>query len=116
MESNADLEEVQINVNGTNRPHAKSIEQDFSSSIPNHSVSCTEAPAVSLETSNDLSKSPTILSSSTVTKKEIPPDYVFGSNISSRVVNADVSKGASVNLWTSTSTSHDIPRVFCYTS
>ncbi|CAH8634441.1 unnamed protein product [Schistosoma intercalatum] len=107
MESNADLEEVQINVNGTNRPHAKSIEQDFSSSIPNHSVSCTEAPTVSLETSNDLSKSPTILSSSTVTKKEIPPDYVFGSNISSRVVNADVSKGASVNLWTSTSTSHD---------
>ncbi|XP_018654626.1 putative ran-binding protein [Schistosoma mansoni] len=107
MESNANLEEVQINVNGTNHPQAKSIEQNFSSSIPNHSVSCTEASTVSLETPNDLPKSPTILSSSTVTKKEIPSDYVFGSNISSRVVNADVSKGASVNLWTSTSASHD---------
>ncbi|CAH8660594.1 unnamed protein product [Schistosoma bovis] len=98
MESNADLEEVQINVNGTNRPHAKSIEQNFSSSIPNHSVSCTEAPAVSLETSNDLSKSPTISSSSTVSKEEFWLDYDFGSNISSRVVNARVLKGASVNL------------------
>ncbi|VDO52626.1 unnamed protein product [Schistosoma margrebowiei] len=67
MESNADLEEVQINVNGTNRSHAKSIEQNFSSSVPNHSVSCTEDTDVSLETSNDLSNPPTIPSSSTVT-------------------------------------------------
>lgn len=35
--------------------------------------------------------------------KQIPSDYVFGSNISSRVVNADISQGASLNLWNSAS-------------
>ncbi|CAH8580070.1 unnamed protein product [Schistosoma turkestanicum] len=107
MESNNEQDKVQINLNGTNHPHTESIDQNFFSSPSNHPVSLTEASVPSLEASNELPKSSSIPSISSIAKKEIPSDYVFGSNISSRVVNADVSKGASVNLWTSTSTSHD---------
>ncbi|CAH8486026.1 unnamed protein product [Schistosoma turkestanicum] len=55
----------------------------------------------------ELANSSTVLSSFDIAKKDIPSDCVLGSNISSSVVNADVSKDASVNLWTSSSTSHD---------
>ncbi|VDP74149.1 unnamed protein product [Echinostoma caproni] len=37
----------------------------------------------------------------------LPGGYVFGSNISSRVVNADVSHGASSNLWSTATTEVD---------
>ncbi|CAH8631633.1 unnamed protein product [Heterobilharzia americana] len=78
-----------------------------SSSSPSLSTGCVSTPITLLEIPSSISEELSVTTNITAAQKGIPSDYVFGSNISSRVVNADVTRGASSSLWTSTSKDQD---------
>ncbi|VDQ06059.1 unnamed protein product [Trichobilharzia regenti] len=100
MENNANQEKIELTVNGANHSLSESAPTGIPSSSP-IALSTTCTPNASKTAScNAHNMSTTSLTSEA--QKGIPSDYVFGSNISSRVVNADVSRGASSDLWTST--------------